>query len=746
MKTIMSPPKKIRSVMTIGLLIFMTTVLNGQVIRPYNKIFSDNLRGGHTIIGNTLSAIYTTGSGSTGTVDLLKMNDFSTSGLGNYTYGRTSTYGNDNSNIQLVDIDGDVLTTNSSSAVLSLPAGTNTIKFARLYWGGRITGGMGGSNNINIRTVKFKFNTEDYQTVVALPAAVDKAFITGSGVDSTYQAYFDVTAFIKTRVNGTYTLANITADVGSHSGGGMFAGWAMVLVYQNELLPYSSVRVYDGYLQVFNNGSPITQSIQLDGLDAPDAFALPSDAYMSTVSWEGDANLAASNINPNGDYVKVNDVAVSNNVNPVTNFWNGTISKNGTLLSNKNPDFNNQMGIDIDEVEVGVGYGILPDDTHVHIEFGTEADQYFPSIFAFTMITKPPVVALDKYVKDTASGNAPWQIPNDTLNPNEILTYTIAGKNLGIGHALNCVIADTIPGSLTYRNGSLKINLPTPGGHEGFQTDAADDDYAFKGNLNEKDFVVFYIGEGATSTTGGLLHPGDSFSVQFQCIVPPTASTINYVTNTARITGTEEDGVTPFVDDGSAVIGPPVIPLLIKMTVLSVVQVKENALLSWMTSFESKNSHFDVERSYDGIDFMLAGTVKSNGNSYRNVNYSFTDPIDTKYAIIYYRLKIVNDDNQAMYSKVMALRINQPVVLSNFSVYPNPFTDQVKIAIAALNETPLTILIKNAAGQQQGVFHITLQTGSNIVVLAKLDYLLPGIYYVEIVSPTGRLTQKIMKK
>lgn len=51
-----------------------------------------------------------TGSGSTGTVNTTQMNDFSTSGTGNYTFGRTSAFGNDNSNTQFVDVDG-ILTT-----------------------------------------------------------------------------------------------------------------------------------------------------------------------------------------------------------------------------------------------------------------------------------------------------------------------------------------------------------------------------------------------------------------------------------------------------------------------------------------------------------------------------------------------------------------------------------------------------------------------------------------------------------
>ncbi len=59
-----------------------------QVIRAYgNPVFSDNIRGGHTIFGNTITAVYTSGSGSTGVVNSTAMNDFSTSGTGNYSNG-----------------------------------------------------------------------------------------------------------------------------------------------------------------------------------------------------------------------------------------------------------------------------------------------------------------------------------------------------------------------------------------------------------------------------------------------------------------------------------------------------------------------------------------------------------------------------------------------------------------------------------------------------------------------------------
>ena len=67
-------------------------------------------------------------------MNIVKMNGNSSDG--------NSSYGNDGENMQYIDIDGSSgngnVTRNSSSSDLNLPAGTNVIKLARLYWGGRI--------------------------------------------------------------------------------------------------------------------------------------------------------------------------------------------------------------------------------------------------------------------------------------------------------------------------------------------------------------------------------------------------------------------------------------------------------------------------------------------------------------------------------------------------------------------------------------------------------------------------------
>ena len=63
--------------------------------------------------------------------------------------------------------------------------------------------------------------------------------------------------------------------------------------------------------------------------------------------------------------------------------------------------------------------------------------------------------------------------------------------------------------------------------------------------------------------------------------------------------------------------------------------------LSWITATEKNNDHFIVERSYNGKDFEIAGTVKGAGNSAKSLNYNFTDNIIPQSAL-YYRLSQVD--------------------------------------------------------------------------------------------------------
>src|SRR5690242_20669214 len=364
-------------------LLFILTYASQAQTRTYSQVYSDNIKGGTTIIGNTLLHIITRNK-----VDTFKMNNNRADG--------NSAYGNDDQDMEYIDIDGSSgngsVTRNSSSADLVLQAGTNTIKLARLYWGGRVKDSEFDLSSKTNRTIKIrKGTTEAYSNVTAL--GMDKTAISNTSGFSEYQAYADITAFIKNNGAGTYQVGNVPLSVGSVSNGGNHGGWSIVVVYENDNEPYSSVRVYDGFQQVYSYGNPTTTTVTLTGLDVPSGIMAADDAKMGVVAWEGDANLT-------GDFLRINSNTFSNATNASDNPWNGTITDNGKHVTTKNPNYTNQMGIDIDMFNVGSGYGILPNANSVTLQFGTEQDQYYPGVFTFSIKMKDPTITLDKTVSD----------------------------------------------------------------------------------------------------------------------------------------------------------------------------------------------------------------------------------------------------------------------------------------------------------------------------------------------------------
>jgi hypothetical protein len=76
--------------------------------------------------------------------------------------------------------------------------------------------------------------------------------------------------------------------------------------------------------------------------------------------------------------------------------------------------------------------------------------------------------------------------------------------------------------------------------------------------------------------------------------------------------------------------------------------------LSWTTDAESGMSKYDVQRSSDGRNFSNIQSVQSR-NTVSRTSYSATDsrPLN---GIGYYRLKMVEIDGSATYSKIVTVQ------------------------------------------------------------------------------------------
>lgn len=688
--------------------------------RNYSLVYSDNIKGGSTILGNTLMNIITNNK-----VDTFKMNNNRDNG--------NSSYGNDDQDMEYIDIDGNSgngsVTRNSSSADLLLPGGTNTIKLARLYWGGRVRNfDFDLSTNAN-RTIKIrKGTTNKYSDVTAL--GLDKTAISGTSGYTEYQAYADITDFVKNNGAGTYEVGNVPLSIGAISNGGNHGGWSIVIVYENSNESYKSVRVYDGFQQVYSGGSSTTTTVTLTGLDVPSGTMAADDAKMGVVAWEGDANLT-------GDFLKINGNTFSNETNASDNPWNGTITDNGKHVTTKNPNYTNQMGIDIDMFNVGSGYGILPNANSVQLQFGTEQDQYYPGVFTFSIKMKDPTITLDKTVADANN--------NHLAESGETLTYTLKGANSGVGNANYVVVSDTLPSTITYKPGTLKI-ISSPGITAGIQSDKAGDDFAEYISKNGVQSVSFRIGTGATASLGGTLAAGETYEVQFQVTVndPGKGQVVPSIMNIARVTS-ESDASVKFVDDGTAIINPEAGPLPVTLTRFSAKLLQSNQVeVDWATSMEINCSRFIVQRSYDGTVFNDFQTVAGNGTTNLMHAYSAIDDLNSFTGnLAYYRLKQIDLDGKQNISKIITVKLSSSE--NHTTVSPNPFSDYININTQWENSENVTVNIFSVQGKIVASKQVSANKGNNVIRIDNLSNLPAGNYYLQLISPNQKIVQKIAK-
>ena len=691
--------------------------------RNYGIIYSENLRGNTALFGNTLMHITRTDNGQVRTD---RMNENAANG--------NSQYGNDNSNMTLVDIDGTTGvgagTRNSSSADLQLPAGTNTIKMARLYWGGRVLNSDFNSFTGN-RNIKIRFGTSNTYTELGSLQIDSQQVGTGSSAYFHYQMYTDVTNIIQANGSGTYTVGNAPLSTGSIGGGGYYGGWTIVVVYENQTLPFSSVRVYDGFRNVFNGGNPLTSSVTLTGLDVPSGALSNTDAKMGVMTWEGDANLT-------GDFLRINGNTFSNGINATNNPWNGTISEFGSHVTTKNPNYTNQMGLDIDQFYIGTGYGIQPNATSVDLLFGTEADQYFPGLFTFVIRMKDPTITLDKLVSDASGNNQP--------EANEVLTYKLRGKNLGVGNANQLTILDTLPNTVTYVPGSMKVNYCVGVNPLGAKTDAGGDDHGDYIVSGPSRIIRFRLGNGSDGTNAGWIASLDSFEVEFKVTVNPTQTgIIPPIINIARVQARSDANVL-YTDDGLAVLNPSSGPLPVILSRFTAQLAGNNQVrVNWATSLEINCSHYIVERSVDGRMFQQAARIAGGGNSSVELNYTITDDISGLGAnIIYYRLRQVDLDGKNNVSRVASVRVKKAT--SDFVVAPNPFRNHVNITLDWSKQENTVIRLFNSQGAEVARKQFLMIAGSNYLTFDELNKLPTGSYYLQVTTAEGAIVKKITKQ
>jgi hypothetical protein len=411
------------------------------------------------------------------------------------------------------DVDGDSSTFSSSSSELKLPAGS-TVKEAFIYWQGRST--VSGVNNHydNASNIKLKVpGATKYQVINATVMNWAKE---AKGSIS-YQGTHNITDIVKAAGAGNYIVADLfTERNNANTDSGSYGAWAIVVVYENNAESLKNITIFDGYNFIVPVG-PHTD-FPLKGFLTPRSGAIASKFLI--FAGEGDTDYHGDDITVNGITLLRDDITDGYKGDKrYKNVLRSYIKENGHNVVSRNPQCQNNIGIDIQTFDIGTtGQNLIHhNDTSANISLFTHDDVYYPSVFAFSTQLYTPDVCyyIDTIVDDsntTVFSGGKFTAP---LNKNKEYQFNVWISNMNenaiepLEAAENVIVNTqfTNPTTFDYVSGSTWIRNVGPSPRL-----IAPDPTGIGLGDHVGDTSIWRVGAGAGISEGGTLYPTTNFN------------------------------------------------------------------------------------------------------------------------------------------------------------------------------------------------------------------------------------------
>ena len=176
-------------------------------------------------------------------------------------------------------------------------------------------------------------------------------------------------------------------------------------------------------------------------------------------------------------------------------------------------------------------------------------------------------------------------------------------------------------------------------------------------------------------------------------------------------------------------------------------KISNNALLSWSVQNESAiTDHYEIERSFNGRDFEMIGSVVARNNGNANNDYGSTDQNIAALRSsgkIYYRVKQVDRDGRFIYTEIRSVRLDGKTF--DVSVYPNPVVSNSTVNIDLAKEGKITVMIVDASGKMINTVSFPGTKGLNKYAL-NMNQLASGTYLIKVLSGSENKTVSVVKK
>ncbi len=256
-----------------------------------------------------------------------------------------------------------------------------------------------------------------------------------------------------------------------------------------------------------------------------------------------------------------------------------------------------------------------------------------------------------------------------------------------------------------------------------------------------------------------------TFSATLTQPIPNTLTTVWKLNAATIATGVSTVNITPaqlnqgnntltlFVTDGTTLsrsylpgtgyvfsqtwtISPPPLPL--EMLTFEATKEKENVNLNWKTANEVGTSHFEVQRSLDGRNFVKIGRVNTNNQSINQ--YDFVDR-KVSAGTLYYRLQQFDLDGKSTFSPI---RIIEKSDKFYYEMSPNPTTDLLTISGNA--DYAMDVVVEAFSENGALVYQQKISVEGPYQHTIDMSQLASGMYTVVLRLPNGFIVNEQIVK
>jgi hypothetical protein len=157
--------------------------------------------------------------------------------------------------------------------------------------------------------------------------------------------------------------------------------------------------------------------------------------------------------------------------------------------------------------------------------------------------------------------------------------------------------------------------------------------------------------------------------------------------------------------------------------------------LKWKTGVEEPGSKFNIEKSYDGANFITIGTQAAIGSGSNSYQFIDNQPATNMGSNVFYRLKVIDAGALFSYSPVFSGNCNEATM--PMQIYPNPAQHYTNIKISVRQKQEAQLLVYSVAGQLVFTGDYTLQTGTNNFTIPLIN-MASGTYAIKVTLSNGQ--------